>query len=155
MAPIGTVLPWPSDSSIPTGWHLCDGTGGTPNLKDRMIIGAGLNYAVGANGLGMEGDVLGSGTHTDGGASQGAHEHSFSGTSTESDVSIGMSNGEPGVSYDRAIVESHAHNVAFDIGPDGDHYHGLVGETGTATNITVSGRYLPSAIALYFIQRIS
>lgn len=34
---------------IPLGWALCDGNNGTPNLKDRFVIGAG-NLAVGATG---------------------------------------------------------------------------------------------------------
>jgi hypothetical protein len=32
------------------GWHLCDGTLGTPNLQDKFIIGAGNTYANGATG---------------------------------------------------------------------------------------------------------
>lgn len=35
---------------IPDGWQLCDGTNGTPNLRDRFIVGAGTGYAVGATG---------------------------------------------------------------------------------------------------------
>jgi microcystin-dependent protein len=46
--PIGGIIMWSGDiSSIPTGWALCDGTNGTPNLLDRFIIGAGGSYAVG------------------------------------------------------------------------------------------------------------
>ena len=32
------------------GWHLCDGTLGTPNLRDRFVVGAGATYANGATG---------------------------------------------------------------------------------------------------------
>lgn len=35
---------------IPTGWHLCDGTAGTLDLRDKFIVGAGDGYAVGATG---------------------------------------------------------------------------------------------------------
>ena len=31
-------------------WVLCDGTNGTPNLRDRMIMGAGGSYATGNTG---------------------------------------------------------------------------------------------------------
>jgi len=31
---------------VPSGWHLCDGTEGTPDLRDRFIVGAGNTYAV-------------------------------------------------------------------------------------------------------------
>jgi hypothetical protein len=30
-----------SSGSIPTGWHLCDGTNGTPDLRDQFIVGGG------------------------------------------------------------------------------------------------------------------
>jgi hypothetical protein len=35
--------------SLPTNWKICDGTGGTPDLRDRFIIGAGT-FASGATG---------------------------------------------------------------------------------------------------------
>lgn len=35
---------------IPIGWQLCDGTNGTPDLRDKFVIGAGGAYAVGAAG---------------------------------------------------------------------------------------------------------
>lgn len=37
---------------IPAGWGLCDGTQGTPNLKDRFVIGAGSVFSPGASGGG-------------------------------------------------------------------------------------------------------
>ncbi len=36
----GMIVFWfGSLGSIPTGWHICDGTGGTPNLEDQFIVG--------------------------------------------------------------------------------------------------------------------
>lgn len=38
--PIGTILPYiGSLSEIPSGWHLCDGSNGTPNLSGRFLEG--------------------------------------------------------------------------------------------------------------------
>lgn len=49
--PEGGIIEWYGDiMAIPTGWKLCDGTNGTPDLRDRFVIGAGLTYAVGAVG---------------------------------------------------------------------------------------------------------
>lgn len=49
--PIGGILMWSgSILTIPIGYQLCDGTNGTPDLRDRFIVGAGLSYAVGATG---------------------------------------------------------------------------------------------------------
>jgi len=35
---------------IPTGWALCDGNNGTPDLRDKFINGAGGALAPGATG---------------------------------------------------------------------------------------------------------
>ena len=38
--PIGTIVAYSGDVSyIPDGWHLCDGTDGTPDLRDRFLRG--------------------------------------------------------------------------------------------------------------------
>jgi len=49
--PTGLISMWSgSIGSIPSGWYLCDGSNGTPNLTDRFIIGAGSSYSVNATG---------------------------------------------------------------------------------------------------------
>ena len=49
--PSGSILLWSgSTGSVPATWFLCDGTNGTPDLRDRFIIGAGNTYAVNATG---------------------------------------------------------------------------------------------------------
>lgn len=35
---------------ILAGWALCDGNNGTPDLRDRFVIGAGSTYAPGDSG---------------------------------------------------------------------------------------------------------
>lgn len=43
--PVGGIIMWSgSVASIPTGWALCNGQNGTPNLQDRFIVGAGSAY---------------------------------------------------------------------------------------------------------------
>ena len=43
----GIIVMWyGSIVSIPNGWVLCDGNNGTPDLRDRFIVGAGDTYAV-------------------------------------------------------------------------------------------------------------
>ncbi len=62
--PTGSILLWSgSTGSIPSGWLLCDGTNGTPDLRDRFIIGAGNSYAVNATG-GTADAVVVSHTHS-------------------------------------------------------------------------------------------
>ena len=44
--PIGTIWPYVGDlDKIPTGWHLCDGTESTPDLRDRFLQSYGTNAA--------------------------------------------------------------------------------------------------------------
>ena len=44
--PTGLISMWSGAIvDIPTGWALCDGTGGTPNLKGRFIVGYASDYA--------------------------------------------------------------------------------------------------------------
>lgn len=41
----GMIVMWSGAIvDIPDGWALCDGTGGTPDLTDRFVIGAGGAY---------------------------------------------------------------------------------------------------------------
>jgi hypothetical protein len=54
---IGEVRMWSGTASQAAvtaawgpGWHLCDGTLGTPNLRNSFVVGAGSTYAVGATG---------------------------------------------------------------------------------------------------------
>lgn len=49
--PTGVIVEWyGSIASIPAGFVLCDGTNGTPDLRDRFVVGAGSTYAVDAVG---------------------------------------------------------------------------------------------------------
>ena len=49
--PVGGIIMWSgATNNIPTGWALCDGQNGTPNLQDKFIVGAGNTYAVDATG---------------------------------------------------------------------------------------------------------
>lgn len=49
--PSGIITMWSGlTTTIPTGWALCDGANGTPDLRDRFIVGAGSSYSVGATG---------------------------------------------------------------------------------------------------------
>lgn len=46
IVPDGAIVMWSGLlANIPAGWHLCDGTSGTPDLRDKFILGtpAGVN----------------------------------------------------------------------------------------------------------------
>ena len=45
--PKGTILPWYSQDKIPIGWAICDGSQGTPDLRNRFLMGAAVLSDVG------------------------------------------------------------------------------------------------------------
>jgi hypothetical protein len=83
--PSGGIIMWSgSIATIPTGWYLCDGANGTPNLRDRFIVGAGSTYAVGTTG-GSANATLVSHNHSVSGSTSNEnnnHQHTFSGTTS-------------------------------------------------------------------------
>lgn len=49
--PSGGIAIWSGSSeAIPSGWRLCDGEQGTPDLRDKFIAGAGGELAAGDTG---------------------------------------------------------------------------------------------------------
>jgi len=85
--PSGLISLWSGAiGSIPSGWLLCDGTNGTPNLKDSFIVGAGNLYSVGGTG-GSTDAVVVSHTHTATSTStvtDPGHHHNYTGPSSGS-----------------------------------------------------------------------
>ena len=49
--PAGAIIMWSgSIGSIPAGYVICNGSNGTPDLRDSFIVGSGNNYGVGSTG---------------------------------------------------------------------------------------------------------
>ena len=112
--PLGGIIMWSGASAaVPSGWHLCDGSGGTPDLRDRFIVGAGSSYAVAATG-----------------GSNAAHAHG---------VSIGVSGSASGSTCNPAGVDEHTLSGLTGMG--GNHNHATSGTSGTpsATNNLTTG----------------
>lgn len=84
--PTGGIILWSGSlASVPTGWLLCDGSGGTPDLRDRFVVGAGSTYAVGDTGgaATITLSVSNLPSHNHGGTTGGGgvdHSHTYSGT---------------------------------------------------------------------------
>ena len=70
--PSGVIVIWSgSSAAIPSGWYLCNGSNGTPDLRNRFVVGAGSTYAVGNTG-GSADAITVSHTHT---ISDSGHSH--------------------------------------------------------------------------------
>ena len=49
--PSGGIIIWSgAATAIPSGYVLCNGSNGTPNLQDSFVVGAGNSYSVNAVG---------------------------------------------------------------------------------------------------------
>ena len=76
--PAGGILLWSgSIGSIPAGYVLCNGSNGTPDLRDRFVVGAGSTYAVNATGGSADAIVV-SHTHT-ASVTDSGHSHTLKG----------------------------------------------------------------------------
>lgn len=87
---IGLIVMWSGAIvDIPKGWHLCDGTDGTPDLRDRFMLGAGLSVAPGDIGGSLLHNHLASADpdeHTHVGTAQNdQHNHTGSAAADEHD----------------------------------------------------------------------
>ena len=85
--PSGIIVMWSGvATAVPSGWHLCDGQNGTPDLRNRFIVGAGSSYKVGNTGgtdsVTLSGNQIPSHNHGFSltAASSGSHSHTVSGT---------------------------------------------------------------------------
>ena len=127
---------------IPEGWHLCDGTSGTPDLRDRFVVGAGNTYSTGDTGgadeVTLTTEQMPSHTHV---VTDPGHSHSMSFTTAAGRGDL-------------------ARVTAFN--SDGsDQYTQTFDTTNTETNVTISrtgsGRAhenRPPYYALAFIMKL-
>jgi microcystin-dependent protein len=113
--PVGGIILWSgSIAAIPATWQLCDGTNGTPNLRDRFIVGAGSTYSVGATG--------GANTVTLDATMLPAHTHSLSASGTTS----GQSNDHAHSGTTSPVSNDHAHTFSGSTGgQSANHTHGM------------------------------
>jgi hypothetical protein len=136
----GMIMLWSgSVASIPSGWVLCNGSSGTPDLRNRFVVGAGSTYAVGATG-GSADATLVSHTHTGTTASAGEHNHVIDA------VDGGTAGGITGV----AGLAARADGADFGTSNAGSHNHTFTTDSNgsSATNAN-----LPPYYALAYIMK--
>ena len=78
--PSGVIVMWSgSIKNIPTGWLLCDGTKGTPDLRERFVLGTAENSEIGDRGghkrIKLDKSQLAPHSHTGNTAEAGDHTH--------------------------------------------------------------------------------
>ncbi len=140
--PAGMISLWyGAIGSVPTGWYLCDGSNGTPDLRDRFIVGAGSTYSVSQTGGSADSIVV-------------SHTHTASSTSSVTDPghlhSVELSGSSGGSTYGRTGGSS-TPNVNT-----GTSTTGITVATSTTVNSTgVSGTNanLPPYYALAYVMK--
>ena len=152
IVPSGGILLWSgSIASIPTGWYLCNGANGTPDLRNRFVVGAGSAYAVGATGGSTDAIVV-SHSHTVSGSTSGnttgvydsGHSHSMGGTF--------QVYGYPNVSSVFTQIGSQNTGSASASIVDPGHSHSVSGSTNTVGSSGVNAN-LPPYYALAYIMK--
>ena len=175
LIPSGGIIIWSgSSASIPANWYLCDGANGTPNLRDRFVVGAGTSYAVGAtggqntittvpahdHGVGNLANASGGAhTHTGTTASGGDHNHlgkTASGSSNGAQNKYPPEQGNQNVNLGitAAITwmgSSGNHTHTFTTNSDGAHTHTISGNVASSGNASVDVR--PPYYALCYIMK--
>ena len=100
--PSGIIAVWSgAEGAIPSGWYLCNGSNGTPDLRNRFIVGAGSgsSYSVGNTG--------GSNTVTLSTSQIPAHSHTTNNHSHNASVS------DPGHGHSVSVSDpGHSHNTS-------------------------------------------
>ncbi len=160
----GMIILWSgSVASIPSGWALCNGSSGTPDLRNRFVVGAGSTYNPNNTG-GSATATLPSHTHTASTSTTGAHAHSGSTNTVGNHVhpyglynssviggAVGARGGQSysGLTADTNGAGAHSHTVS--IPSSGTHNHTVsVNSSGTsATNAN-----LPPYYALAYIMKL-
>ena len=152
--PLGAIMIWSgTDGTVPTGWHICDGGtyGGkiSPDLRDRFVIGAGGDYAVGATGgpATWDGTITPTGAVTVGDhalttAELPTHTHTF--TEYYSPVNNYLGGGAGGA-YSQIVSSART----IDVQTAGDGTHGHTGSTASIAAIDPR----PLHYSLYYVMK--
>lgn len=143
--PTGGIIMWSgSIDTIPSGWTLCNGSNGTPDLRDRFVMGASTWLAPGNTG--------GSNTTYLTAKQLPSHSHAYTTTSDDEDNGFTFT-GDDGVSryynrYNNGLSNYQGR------GSDGNNNSTVLYRTSsTGSGYAIENR--PAYYALAFIMRIS
>jgi type IV secretory pathway TrbL component len=141
--PIGSIILWKRTAAeIPLGWQVCNGTNGTPDLRDYFVYGASVDGDVGTTGDGSHSHTIPANT-----SSNGTHTHPMTAGVANTSQNITDGKDADGSGVDRASA-SHGHSgISGTTGSDPDHSH-------TAGGSVANNTVVPPYIKLYYIMRV-
>lgn len=137
--PIGSIIVW-ENLAVPSGWALCDGTNGTPDLRNKFVRGASIDGDIRVTG-GVDSHY-----HTNSSVgSRAAHNHG--GSKAMNDIGGGSTADSTSGTGTTVSASDHGHDASVAITAADLHSHTL-GNTDTVS-------LLPIYILRSFIRRIS
>jgi len=143
--PTGVITMWyGSIASIPSGWLHCDGTNGTPDLRNRFPVGANADDAGVAKStvVGAAAQTGGANNHTHTITDPG-HDHPF--------TDPGHTHGY--IEQDLTTTPGSEANVAFDTGTTQSNGTGATVDSGPTGITNQSTTTVPPFYALTFIMK--
>lgn len=177
--PVGTIVMWYGTlGSLPTGWQNCDGTNGSPDLRDKFPRGAGNSIALGGTGgaATASGNTGSSGAHTHPGSTAAAHAltvaelpaHTHRLWANNDSTSTGAHGLSSGVGRTVAGYSNSGGSEAYttntgtgaqaveSTGSGNGHTHSLsVASDGAHTHSLSSVSVIPPYVGVYFIMKVS
>ena len=173
----GMILMY-TGSTAPSGWAICNGQNGTPDLRDRFVVGAGSAYSINNTG-GSKDATLVSHSHTinnhvhgfsaNTGGQSTTHSHTFSGSGSQSHGHsfTGVYGNDHNDSQKRAVVMRNDRSTGYSTAAGGSGVQdatvsiSISGNTGnpsdTGTNSqgsSATNANLPPYYALMFIMKL-
>jgi hypothetical protein len=137
--PSGCILLWSgSIASIPSGWLLCNGTSGTPDLRDRFVVGAGSTYAVAATGGSADAVVVSHNHTATSVVTDPTHLHQSGGNGAPNGAGAGSALTNGGNTPNQTLAASTGITVAT---------------TNTAAGVSGTNANLPPYYALAYIMK--
>ncbi len=168
IVPAGIICMWSGAlANIPAGWQLCDGTNGTPDLRDRFVMGAPDGVEPGGTGGAATAtlavpnlpahthsvniDPAGSHTHTGSANSSGAHYHTYQRPYyTDDYASWSGQCYVPGLVATATSTDG-AHTHSLSVGSGGTHQHtASIGSIGSGTSFSI----VPPYFQIAFIMKL-
>jgi len=152
--PVGGIIMWNGTVAAIAnlvGWALCNGENGTPDLRDKFIVGAGDSYNPGAQG-GRKNAIIPSHSH---GITDNGHNHNIAHTHSYTDPTIGA--------YPHLKTDSHGTAVEYPTVNGGTTAAASTNSSGNrgtgisvnSTGSDVTNKNLPPYYALCYIIRLS
>lgn len=139
----GMILLWSGTiATIPSGWALCNGSNGTPDLRDRFVIGAGSTYVVNATG--------GAANVTLSTVNLPSHTHSFSGSGTTDATNIDHTHSFSATSSGQS--QTHTHTATSTVSDPGhSHTVGINNNAEPQPDGFAAGNREPNPGTVYFL----